>query len=64
MVLLLPMSTSGYGEYLNFNYVSAKILKNDSLWCHLFEKAKIREALEKYCELDTYAEIVLVEGLS
>ncbi|MBU0761069.1 MAG: DUF2779 domain-containing protein, partial [Nanoarchaeota archaeon] len=27
------------------------------------EKAKIREALEKYCELDTYAEIVLVEEL-
>jgi len=27
------------------------------------EKKKIREALEKYCELDTYAEIVLVEGL-
>jgi len=27
------------------------------------EKAKIREALEKYCELDTFAEIVLVEEL-
>ncbi|MFH1271082.1 MAG: DUF2779 domain-containing protein, partial [Nanoarchaeota archaeon] len=27
------------------------------------EKAKIREHLERYCELDTYAEILLVEGL-
>ena len=27
------------------------------------EKKKIREALEKYCELDTYAEIVLVDEL-
>ena len=27
------------------------------------EKAKIREHLERYCELDTWAEIVLVEGL-
>lgn len=27
------------------------------------EKAKVRDALEKYCELDTLAEIILVEGL-
>jgi len=27
------------------------------------EKVKIREALERYCELDTWAEIVLVEKL-
>ena len=27
------------------------------------EKATIREALEKYCELDTYAEVILVDGL-
>jgi len=27
------------------------------------EKSKIREALEKYCELDTYAEVLIVEGL-
>ncbi|HIG52204.1 TPA: hypothetical protein EYQ19_02210 [Candidatus Pacearchaeota archaeon] len=28
------------------------------------EKATIREALEKYCELDTYAEIILVDKLN
>jgi len=27
------------------------------------EKTKIREALEKYCELDTYAEVILVDSL-
>jgi len=27
------------------------------------EKDKVREALEKYCELDTLAEVILVEGL-
>jgi len=47
------------GEDASLSYLRSHVLGDASPE----EKAKIRKALEKYCELDTYAEIVLVDGL-
>lgn len=65
MVLHIFSKEIKYDDLLISNGLDASLLYYKSHFEDVpaKEKETIREALEKYCELDTYAEIILVDGL-